>query len=71
MWKNMCKLQPRQIRLVALDDQGRVKWCETFEPDETVPKSTIKRLLDASKPWTHVIPVIEKRSVYQSIKQSQ
>ena len=71
MWKNMCKLQPRQIRLVALDDQGRVKWCETFGPDETVPKSTIKRLLDASKPWTHVIPDIEKRSVYQSIKQSQ
>ena len=70
-WKGLCQLPPGHIRLVALDDQYRMKWCETFGPDETVPKSTVKRLLDASKPWTHVIPYIEERSVYQSIKQSQ
>ena len=70
-WKGLCQLRPGHIRLVALDDQYRMKWCETFGPDETVPKSTVKRLLEASKPWTHVIPDIEKRSVYQSIKQSQ
>jgi hypothetical protein len=70
-WKSLCKLRPGHIRLVALDEQYRMKWCETFGPDETVPKSTVKRLLEASKPWTHVIPNIEKHSVYQSIKQSQ
>jgi len=64
------KLQAGQIRLVAVDDQNRMKWCETFGPEEKVPEATIKRLL-ASSHYDYSTELIEQEAVYNSIKQAE
>lgn len=64
------KLQAGQIRLVAVDDQNRMKWCETFGPEETVSEATIKRLL-ASSHYDNSTGLMEQEAVYNSIKQAE
>lgn len=66
-WSDMSSiLSAGHVRLVAVNDQGRMKWCETFGPDETVPRATIKRLLSDSRSHTWA-PQIEQRAIYKSL----
>lgn len=67
-WTAMSAALPAgSIRLVAVDDQGRMKWCETFGSHETVPQATVKRLL-ASSHYTSNAPWIEQEAIYRSVR---
>lgn len=67
-WTAMSAWLPAgSIRLVAVDDQGRMKWCETFGSDETVPQATVKRLL-ASSHYVSGAPWAEQEAIYRSTK---